>query len=112
MDMIEHQASGALEESALVLIEAQIEQPLPPEFQSLLNERQNFGSPFGAAVWRQHGIQHNGAVAMEADPVVWECRIRLGRFRRVLHAAQRHSSPRDGFRKRIKFSPRQCRRAV
>ncbi len=108
--VIEHQAAGAFQKAALGLVLRQIQQSSPLEVGLLLHPLDQLDSALRTSIDGQHRIEHNGAVAMPADPACWETRHRAWPSG-VSRRQHSHGLRRDG-RGRLISSPRLGRRRV
>jgi hypothetical protein len=89
--MIQDQASRALEKAAGLLVGGEIDGPPDLEARLARHGLEDVGTPLDAAVPGLHRIEHDGAVGVEAHPVVREQRIGFPRLLRIFHHAHAHA---------------------
>ena len=90
--VIEDDAARALEEPAVQLVLREVEQAVDPASAPGGERRNQFQATFESSVAREHRIQHDGAVGMQAHPVVRKNGVRAHRCRDV--GGNRHGDAR------------------
>ncbi len=95
-DVIEHDAAGAFEVPMLELMVREIEQARDGVVTALHQLLQQLRSPLAAPRRREHRVQHDRAVVVEAHPVVRKHGIRAAGLRPVLEHVHRHTGGAQG----------------
>jgi hypothetical protein len=81
---IEDHAAGAFQEMSCVFVVGQVDDLPHLETELGIEPVDDIGAPLAAAVLRLHGIEHDGAVRVKADPVVGKYRVRCMRLERIV----------------------------
>jgi hypothetical protein len=89
--VVQHQAAGAFEEAASLLVPGQVQHAAYDKPRVTHDRVDDFLAPLIAAVLGMHGVQHDRAVRMEAHPVVGEHRVGLDGPIGILGHAYRHA---------------------
>ena len=82
--VIEHDTAGAFQEAPGQLVVAEVEQPRHGKAAPLLERDEQFHAALEPAARRQHRVEHDRPVVMQADPVVREHAVRARRAGRLV----------------------------